>query len=131
MRLLVSRSKSSRRKLHAIPYRSFPSYPFCCLLAVAAWPEPLDCQLAENSHRSAAENQSVAGKISSVGDASFTVDVRKNQEKHAVEFQVDGNAKVEGKLAVGAEAGIEYHVAADRNIAVHVVVTPTSGIRLY
>jgi len=104
---------------------------FLVCFTVAGWSEPLDSLSAENPPRAAAENKSVAGKISSVGDSSFTVDVRKNQEKQAVEFQVDDNTKVEGKLGVGAKASIEYHVEAGRNIAVHVAVTRTSGIRLY
>jgi hypothetical protein len=79
----------------------------------------------------AAENQSVAGRISALGDASFTVDVLKNREKQTLEFQVDGNTKVEGKLAIGAQASIEYRSDAGKNIAVRVVVTPASGNQLY
>lgn len=76
------------------------------------------------------ENQSVSGKISSVGDAEFTVAVARDKDKQGpqnVEFFVDDKTRVEGKLAVGAQALVEYRSDAGRNIAVHVVVTAASG----
>lgn len=88
---------------------------FC--FTVAAWSSP----------RSSVDNQSISGKISSVGDASFALDVLKNQNLSKVEFLVDGNTKVEGKLAIGAQASVEYRSDSGKNIAVHVVVTPASG----
>lgn len=78
----------------------------------------------------APENQSVSGKISSVGDAQFTVAVARDKDQQSpqnVEFFVDGKTRVEGKLAVGAEALVEYRSDAGRNIAVHVVVKPATG----
>jgi len=80
------------------------------------------------------ENQSVSGKISSVGDAQFTVAVAKDKDKQSlqnVEFFVDDKTRVEGKLTVGAQALVEYRSDAGRNIAVHVVVTPASGAALF
>jgi hypothetical protein len=45
-----------------------------------------------------------------------------------VEFLMDNKTKVEGKLTIGAQALVEYRSDSGRNIAVHVVVTPASGI---
>jgi hypothetical protein len=56
--------------------------------------------------------------------------VTKNQEVSTVEFLVDGDAKVEGKLATGAHATAEYRSNSGKNVAVHVVVTPASGMDL-
>jgi hypothetical protein len=71
------------------------------------------------------------GKIASIGDAEFSVQVTKDQDVNTVQFLVDDKTKVEGKLAVGAQATVEYRSNADKNIAVHVIVTPTSGMSSY
>jgi hypothetical protein len=71
------------------------------------------------------ENQSVSGKIASVGDAEFTVAVANDKDKRgpqSVEFYVDDKTRVEGKLAVGAQALVEYRSDGGKNIAVHVVI---------
>jgi hypothetical protein len=44
---------------------------------------------------------------------------------------VDDKTKVEGKLTIGAQAMVEYRSDSGKNIAVHVVVTPASGINPY
>jgi hypothetical protein len=82
------------------------------------------------SHMARAEavpdNQSVSGKIASVGDGEFTVAVLNDKDKGApqkVEFFVDDNTRVQGKLAVGAQAQVEYRSDGGTNIAVRVVVT--------
>jgi hypothetical protein len=71
------------------------------------------------------ENQSVSGKIASVGDAEFTVAVADDKDKRGtqnVEFYVDDKTRVEGKLSVGAQALVEYRSDGGKNIAVHVVI---------
>lgn len=76
----------------------------------------------------AAENQSVSGKISAIGDAAFTVAVAKdNQPAQNLKFLVDDQTRMEGRLKVGAQATVEYRSDGGMNIAVHVVVTPSSG----
>jgi hypothetical protein len=78
------------------------------------------------------ENQSVSGQIASVGDAAFAISIKKDKQgSQTVEFLVDDKTKVEGKLTIGAEALVEYRSDSGRNIAVHVVVTPASGIGPY
>jgi hypothetical protein len=78
------------------------------------------------------ENQSVSGQIASVGDAAFAIHITKDkQSPQTVEFLVDDKTKVEGKLTIGAQALVEYRSDSGRNIAVHVVVTPASGIGSY
>jgi hypothetical protein len=102
----------------------------CFTLAVFA--QPLPAYATGHSTSLAPENQSVSGQIASVGDAAFTVNVAKDkQEGQAVEFLVDDKTKVEGKLTIGAQAMVEYRSDSGKNIAVHVVVTPASGINTY
>lgn len=101
---------------------------FLVCFAVAVWTSPLPAQAA--SMTAAPDAQSVAGKISSVGDAAFTLDVAKSQDTEAksntLQFLIDGNTKVEGKLSVGAQATVEYRNDSGKYIATHVVVTPAS-----
>jgi hypothetical protein len=73
------------------------------------------------------DNPSVSGQIASVGDASFTLEVKKSKDSQTVQFEVDENTKVEGKLAVGAQAVVEYRSEGDKNIATHVVVHAPAG----
>jgi len=87
----------------------------CC--TIAAWSTPLT-----------ADTQSLSGKIATIGDAEFSVQVMKDQDVKTVQFLVDDKTKVEGQLAVGAQATVEYRSNADKNIAVHVIVTSASGI---
>jgi hypothetical protein len=105
---------------------------FMACFTAAVFAQPLPANDAEAGERPP-ENQSVSGQIASVGDAAFAVSITsKDQQKpQTVEFLVDDKTKVEGKLAIGAQALVEYRSDSGRNIAVHVVVTPASGHGLY
>jgi hypothetical protein len=104
---------------------------FLVFFTVAAWSAPSAARDAAGSLAPGPDSQSLTGKISSVGDAAFTLEVRKNQDVSNVQFSVDDNTKVEGQLAVGAHATVEYRSNDGKNVAVHVVVMPVSGIHLY
>src|SRR6267378_1801677 len=104
---------SSRHRVNPDRCRSFslssPSHRF----TFAAWSAPTPGRLAPANLQPAVENQSLSGSISSVGDAEFSMEVQKNQDVKTVQFLVDDNTKVEGKLAVGAQARVEYHSNGD------------------
>jgi hypothetical protein len=101
----------------------------CFTLAVFA--QPLRLGGAARTGR-LPENQSVSGQIASVSDAAFSINITKGkQAPQTVEFLVDDKTKVEGKLTVGAQALVEYRSDSGKNIAVHVVVTPASGLGTY
>jgi hypothetical protein len=76
------------------------------------------------------DNQSLSGKISSIGDAQFSVDVLKDKDVNTIQFLVDDKTRVDGKLSVGAQATVEYRSDSGKNIAVRVIVTPASGMNL-
>lgn len=102
----------------------------CFTLAVFA--QPLHPMGAAARTDKVPENQSVSGQIASVGDAVFTVSVSKDkQAAQTVEFLMDDKTKVEGKLTIGAHALVEYRSDSGKNIAVHVVITPASGMGPY
>src|SRR5205807_2313299 len=75
------------------------------------------------------DNPSQSGKIASIGDAAFSLEVTNGQERKTIEFLVDDDTKVEGKLKVGSQATVEYRSADGKNIAIHVVVTPASSFK--
>jgi len=75
----------------------------------------------------APDNPSQSGKIASIGDGAFSLEVNNGQEKKIIEFFVDDDTKVEGKLKVGSHATVEYRSTGGTNIAIHVVVTPASA----
>ena len=104
---------------------------FLACFTVAAWSAPVPDRLAPSDPQPTPENQSLSGKIASIGDAAFAVEVAKGKDVNTVQFMVDEQTKVEGKLAVGAQATVEYRSNADKHIAVHVVVVPNSEMSLY
>jgi hypothetical protein len=77
------------------------------------------------------DSQSVSGKISSIDDAAFALEVAKGKDVNTVQFLVDDQTKVEGKLTLGAHATVEYRSNDGKNIAVHVVVKQKSEVNLY
>jgi hypothetical protein len=103
-------------------------FVFCFTLAV--WSQPLPPGALAARSGGGVPSGSVSGKISAIGDASFSVDVVKNQDVNTVQFLIDGNTKMEGKLKVGAQATVEYRSDEGRNVATHVVVQPTSTLHL-
>ena len=104
---------------------------FLVCFTVAAWSSPVPDRLVPGEPQPAAVNRSLSGKIASVDDAAFALEVAKGKEVNTVQFLVDDQTKVEGKLAVGAQATVEYRANGGKNIAVRVVVMPSSGMGLY
>jgi hypothetical protein len=104
---------------------------FLVCFTIAAWSTPLTAQPAEGAPQPTPDNQSLSGQITSVGDAEFSVQVAKNKDVSTVHFRVDDKTAVEGKLAVGAQATVEYRSDEGKNLAVRVIVTPASGLSSY
>jgi len=100
---------------------------FLVCFTIAAWSTPPAAHSAAGPLKPTPDNQSLSGQITSIGDAEFSVQVAKNKDASTVQFLVDDKTTVEGKLAVGARAKVEYRSTEGRNIAVHVIVTPVTG----
>jgi hypothetical protein len=100
---------------------------FLLCFTVAAWSTPIPDRIIPHEPRPAPDTQSVSGKISSIGDATFALDVAKGNDMNTIHFLVDDQTKVEGKLRLGAHATVEYHLNGGNNLAVHVVVKKGSG----
>ena len=102
---------------------------FVLCFTVASWATPVPDRLIPATMVPRPDNPSQSGKIASIGDAAFSLEVANGQEKKTVEFLVDDDTKVEGKLKVGSQATVEYRSADGRNIAVHVVVTSAAAFQ--
>ena len=87
---------------------------------VAAWSPSLVAQPL--SRPRPAQNRSVTGRISSIGDASFSVEVKKSQDLITVEFLIDDETKIVGRLELGSAATVDYRTDGAHNIARHIVV---------
>jgi hypothetical protein len=98
---------------------------FLACFTVAVWSEPLTAQPASRPLDPATQNGSVSGRISSIGDASFSVDVKKSQDLVTLRFLIDDTTKIDGKLEVGSIATVDYRTDDVNNIAIHVVVQST------
>jgi hypothetical protein len=101
---------------------------FVLCFTVAVWSTPLAAQDALRAG-TGAETQTVSGKIVSIGDAEFSVEVREGEKRGKWKFLIDGDTKVEGRLSVGAQAIVEYRSEADTNLAIHVSLLESSGIQ--
>jgi hypothetical protein len=63
-----------------------------------------------------------------VGESQFALDTVKNQKPDTIQFLVDENTRIEGKLTIGAQAAVDYRLDGDKMIATRVVVTQASGL---
>src|ERR1700738_3742221 len=79
---------------------------FVACLSVAISSDALASQPHSRLFKESTERGSVSGKISAIGDASFSVDVKKSQDVVTLQFFVVDATKVEGKLEVGAAAAV-------------------------
>ncbi|HUK30669.1 MAG TPA: hypothetical protein VLV89_06115 [Candidatus Acidoferrum sp.] len=69
------------------------------------------------------ETKVTDGKVTGVGKENFSIEVTNGKVPETVQFTVTPDTKIEGKLAVGLIAQVEYKTDGDKNIAVHVIVT--------
>jgi hypothetical protein len=99
---------------------------FVACLGVAILPDALSSQPYSRLFKEATERSSVSGKISAIGDASFSVDANVGQDLATLQFLIDDTTKVEGRLKVGALATVGYRSSDGINIAAHVVVQPST-----
>src|SRR5262249_24567166 len=94
---------------------------FLASVTVVAWSSPLFAQ--PRSKPRPGREGSVIGRISSIGDASFSVDVSTSRDRVNVDFLIDDQTQIDGgRLRVGSTATVDYRTNGDNNIARHIVV---------
>lgn len=105
------------------------------LVAGALALPPANTQQSQETAQTAAQTQSVSGKIASVDTNSFTLTVgsptsvsqdpaMKPSTATTMSFNIDKNTTVEGKLKVGSSADVTYRQDNGSNVAISVHVTP-------
>lgn len=72
----------------------------------------------------------VSGIITRLSGSQFMLSLKQNQEIGNLEFRIESNTRMEGKLAVGSRTTVEYRAEGRQLVATHVVVLPASGIQL-
>jgi hypothetical protein len=102
---------------------------FLLCFAISLWSAPLAAEVAPL--RNSPEPSSVSGKITTVNDSQFTLSLNRNQNPNKLEFVIDANTRIEGQLAVGSQATVDYRAEGQQLVATHVVVLPASGIQLW
>jgi hypothetical protein len=101
---------------------------FMLCFAISLWSAPVPAEMAPS--RNAPEPSSVSGTIANVNTSQFTLSLNRNQNPNRLEFVIDTNTRIEGKLAVGSQATVDYRAEGQQLIATRVVVLPASGIQL-
>lgn len=110
--------------------KSYLSAAAGLVLVTAVWAFP-----AARAHRQAsqaavqAQNQQktleASGKIASVSDTEFTIEVQKSDGSvDPVAFATDKDSVVDGKIIEGATADVTYRVENGKNIVIRAHVTP-------
>ena len=102
---------------------------FLLCFAISLWSGPVLAEVSPS--RSAPEPSSVSGTIANVSTSQFTLSLNRNQNPNKLEFVVDSNTRIEGQLAVGSHATVDYRAEGEQLVATHVVVLPASDIQLY
>ena len=102
---------------------------FVLCFAVSLWSGPVPAEVGPLPNPP--EPSSVSGTIANLNTSQFTLSLNRNQSPNKLEFVINPNTKIEGKLAVGAHATVDYRAEGQQLVATHVVVLPASGIQLY
>jgi hypothetical protein len=102
---------------------------FLLCFAISLWSIPLLAEI--EPLRNSPEPSSVTGRVATLNDSQFTLELNRNQNPNKLEFVIDSHTKIEGKLAIGAQATVDYRAEGQRLFATRVVVLPVSGIQSY
>jgi len=102
---------------------------FLLCFAISLWSAPIPVEMGPS--RNSPEPSSVSGTIANVNTSQFTLSLNRNQNPNKLEFVIDSNTRIDGKLAVGSQATVDFRAEGQQLIATHVLVLPASGIQLY
>jgi hypothetical protein len=97
------------------------------LSGIAAHARPIPHQEPQPKQRNE-QTKTAQGKVTDIaGDKkSFTIEVNDGNTKHTMQFVLDGNTQVQGKVSVGTDATIEFQPTPDgKNLAV--TITPRAS----
>ncbi len=102
---------------------------FLLCFAISLWSAPIPVEMGPS--RNSPEPSSVSGTIANVNTSQFTLSLNRNQNPNKLEFVIDSNTRIDGKLAVGSQATVDFRAEGQQLIATRVLVLPASGMHLY
>ena len=92
----------------------------CCsalapLLVLGVAPRAQPKAPQSQSKPQAEQAQQVSGKVTDIGSdrRSFSLEVNDKGSKHVMQFLVDGNTQVQGRVTVGTDAVVQYQPTSD------------------
>jgi hypothetical protein len=94
---------------------------------IAAHARPFPQQESQPKQRND-QNKTTSGKVTDIASDKkpFTLEVTDGNAKHTIQFVLDGNTQVQGKVSVGTDATVEFQPTPDgKNLAV--VITPRTS----
>ena len=92
--------------------------------AVHARPAQQQAQPKQNRE----QTKTAQGKVTDIASdkKSFTIEVNDGNTKHTMQFVLDGNTQVQGRVSVGTDATVEFQPTPDgKNLAV--TITPRTA----
>jgi hypothetical protein len=95
---------------------------------IAAHARPIPQQESQPKQRNEQNNKTASGKVTDIASdkRSFTLEVSDGSAKRTMQFVLDGNTQVQGKVSVGTDATVEFQPTPDgKNLAV--VITPRTS----
>jgi hypothetical protein len=105
----------------------FASLAGFMLAGIATHARPIPPQESQPKQRSD-QNKTASGKVTDIASdkKSFTLEVTDGKAKHTMQFVLDANTQVQGKVSVGTDATVEFQPTPDgKNLAV--VITPRAS----
>ena len=98
------------------------------LLIAPAWSRSMSAATTSNhaqqgpTQPAPAATGSATGKIVAVTDASLSLAVQQGSDPQTQQFIINSDTKIDGKLAVGAMATVEFSTDGGNQIATHISV---------
>ena len=85
-------------------------------------------QEPQPKQRSNEQAKQATGKVTDIASdkKSFTMEVSDGGSKKTMQFQLDGNTQVQGRVGVGTEATVEYQTTSDGKY-VALTIAPRTG----
>jgi hypothetical protein len=97
------------------------------LLIAPAWARPIPAAISNHSQQSPtqpapAATGSASGKIVAATDAMISLEVQQGSDPQTQQFVINSDTTIDGKLAVGASATVEFRTDGGNQIATHITV---------
>lgn len=91
---------------------------FVVCFTVALWATPIPDRWCRPGWLPTPTTRRPSGKIAPIIDRTFSLEVTQGQARKTLEFLIDGDTGVEGKLQIGSQAAVEYRSVDGKNVVV-------------